>query len=150
MLFNCHCLPQFAPLHICSMCGLNTLSSFCLSKMGEQFLSWAPRWRVNSSNHVSKEQLKQNKVFLKLNKQRVGGRKLTVTDVLHLPELKLAGILFNCELLMCCLKQPAVARANGPREKTFKSKSRWACRECENTTTVLTVTGLTDLRAFWL
>lgn len=48
----------------------------------------------------------------------MGGRKLTVIDVLHLPELKLAGILFNCELLMCCLKKPAVARANGPREKT--------------------------------
>lgn len=149
MLFNCHCFPQFAPLHICSMCGLSTLS-FCHSKMGEQFLSWTQRWRENSSNLVSKVQLKQNKVFLKLNKQRVGGRKLTVTDVLHLPELKLAGILFNCELLMCCLKQPAVARANGPWEKTFKPKSRWACRECENTTTALTVTGLNDLRVFWL
>lgn len=46
----------------------------------------------------------------------MGGRKLTVIEVIHLPELKLAGILFNCELQMCCLKKPAVAKANGPRE----------------------------------
>lgn len=62
--------------------------------------------------------------FLELSKQRVGrrgGKKLTVIDVLHLCEHKLAGILFNCELLMCCLKKPAVAGANGRRKKRLPS-----------------------------
>lgn len=123
MLFNCHCFPPFAPLHICSVCGL-TLSPFPQQD---------PRTISQRDTTVDRKILQHLQRVIKiynvpffffflilLNKQRVG-RKLTVTDVLHLHELRLAGMLFNCELLTCCLQKPAAAGANGSGEKRLSS-----------------------------